>query len=208
MFQTAANGAPEVAFYSRHNSLYAVIHSKRLFFDVHGHWAQTDIERLASKLIVDGRSDNRFDPEGLVTRAEFAALLTRSLGIADKPDSAGFTEVLPNAWYAGAAGAALDAELVTGYEDGTFRPNEAITREQMAVMIDRAIAFVGKNPAEATALASTFEDAGAISDWAKPAAARLLEAGVINGVSKSTSRQKLPRHAHSVSLCFAACWSI
>lgn len=184
VFQTAANGDSEAAFYALHNSLYTVIRSERSFSDVQGHWAKPDIERLASKLIVDGKSDKTFDPEGLVTRAEFAALVTRSLGIADTSGSTGFADVSPDVWYAGAAGAALDAGLVTGYEDGTFRPNEAITREQMAVMIDRAIAFAGKSPTEAAAFAATFEDAEAISGWARPAVDRLLELHVILGVSK------------------------
>ncbi|MCK8487029.1 S-layer homology domain-containing protein [Paenibacillus sp. MBLB2552] len=186
VFQTAANGDSEAAFYAMHNSLYTVIRSERSFSDVQGHWAKPDIERLASKLIVDGKSDKTFDPEGLVTRAEFAALLTRSLGIADTSGGAGFADVTPDVWYAGAAGAALDAGLVTGYEDGTFRPNEAITREQMAVMIDRAIAFAGESPTEAAAFAAAFEDAEAISGWARPAVGRLLELHVILGVSENS----------------------
>ncbi|CAM4431710.1 S-layer homology domain-containing protein [Paenibacillus tarimensis] len=193
VFRTAAKGVPEAAFYSKHNSLYAVVRSKRSFSDVQGHWAQRDIERLASKLIVDGKSDQKFDPEGRVTRAEFAALLTRSLGITETSGTASFADVLPNAWFAGAVGAAADAGLVAGYKDRTFRPDEAITREQMAAMIDRAIVFAAAEQTGATtASAASFEDVDAISDWAMPSIGRLLQAKVMEGASKSFFAPKSP----------------
>ncbi|MCI3922149.1 S-layer homology domain-containing protein [Paenibacillus sp. TRM 82003] len=187
VFHTDANGVSEAVFYATHNSLYAVVRSKRTFSDVQGHWAQNDIERLASKLIVDGKSEERFDPESAVTRAEFAALLTRSIGLAEVSGAAALADVAANDWYAGGVGAAVDAGLVAGYEDGTFRPNAAITREQMAAMIDRAVRFVTSEPTAATGdFTTAFEDAGGMSDWAKPSIARLLEAKVMEGVSGSS----------------------
>lgn len=75
------------------NGRYAVIQSARTFADLAGHWAQTDIERLASKRIVQGVGDNAFNPNAKITRAEFASLLVRSIGLTEVTEVTGSAEV-------------------------------------------------------------------------------------------------------------------
>ncbi|WP_209445770.1 glycosyl hydrolase family 95 catalytic domain-containing protein, partial [Paenibacillus etheri] len=72
---TVKNGKTEVSIFSQANGLYAIVQNKKTFDDMIGHWAQKDVETLASKLIINGMTDQAFAPAGQVTRAQFAALL-------------------------------------------------------------------------------------------------------------------------------------
>lgn len=177
------NGTTEVTMKSPHNSVYTVVASNVSFEDVAGHWAQDEIELLANKRIVEGDAAGSFAPEEKVTRAQFAALLVRALGLTERTGDGTFADVASGAWYAGAAQAASEAGLVTGFEDGTFRPDAAITREQMAVMIARAIEAAGRQapPASAESALNAFEDAAAISSWARSAVTASAEAGIVRG---------------------------
>ncbi|OXS60929.1 hypothetical protein B1A99_05185 [Cohnella sp. CIP 111063] len=190
-------------FYSPHNSLYTAIRSDRTFTDAARHWARADIELLASKLVVGGTSPDKFEPDRTVTRAEFAAMLVRALGLAGKLGGDVYSDVRPEAdWYGGAVGAASDAGLIEGYEDGTFRPNASVTREQAVVMLSRAIRFAGVQlpGADANAL-DRFSDQASTAGWAKDAAGQLLAAGIIEGVDgASFAPKQLATRAQSAVL--------
>jgi len=166
------------------NSIYTVVDAARSFNDLAGHWAKIEVERLASLLLINGVSDIAFAPDRSITRAEFAAMLTRGLGLSDLT-SAAFEDISASAWYAGSIGAASAAGLILGYEDGNFRPNDSITREQMAVMIARSIkaATLEQQPASDTVILEAFSDRAAISEWAASSAAAAVQAGIIEGNS-------------------------
>ncbi|OMF21093.1 hypothetical protein BK133_28885 [Paenibacillus sp. FSL H8-0548] len=171
--------------------VYTVIQSDRTFLDLREHWAQKDIELLANKLIIDGLPDGRFYPENTITRAEFAALLVRALGLSEASAGEPFTDVTAANWYAGSVGTAQRAGLITGYEDGSFRPNASITREQMAVMIIRAISFAGKMiPTENTDTLLSFADGAEISNWATDATEQLVGIEIIQGMTGTTFAPK------------------
>jgi len=179
-FQTR-NGQTEATLKRNGNSIYVLLEAKREFADMAGHWAEADVELLAGKLVLNGTGADSFSPEHAVTRAEFAAMLTRALGLAAKPEAAaGFGDVAAEAWYAGAIGAAVEAGLVTGFDGGEFRPNERITREQMAVMFGRALEFAGAAGAAAGGGAA-FADQAAVSPWAAEAVAKVSAAGIVGG---------------------------
>jgi hypothetical protein len=181
----ADNGT--VTIHSPHDGVYAVIQLNRTFADLQGHWAQGDIELLASKLIVDGQPDGSFAPNQTITRAEFAALLVRALGLPEANAGELFTDVKESSWYAGAVGAAEQAGLIGGFEDGSFRPNASITREQMAVMIARALSFAGKTQQAGNAGAlQPFADVADISDWAIDATEQLVKMEIIQGLTDTT----------------------
>ncbi|GIP19483.1 hypothetical protein J40TS1_51250 [Paenibacillus montaniterrae] len=185
----------KAAFYTLQNGWFTAIATERAFTDTKGHWAQAEIELLASKLIVDGSATNTFNPERSITRAEFAALLVRALGLTEKPQHVSYSDIQSeNAWYVGAIGAAAAAGLIEGFSDGTFRPNTFITREQMVVMLGRAIRFTGELPA-ATAENSqleSFTDYSELADWAKGDAEQLLAAGIIEGTEDAAFAPKEP----------------
>ncbi|RAV21050.1 S-layer homology domain-containing protein [Paenibacillus contaminans] len=169
------------------NSLYAVVESRKSFTDVREHWAKAEIELLASKLVVNGMTETSFVPERPVTRAEFAGLLVRALGLREDPASAKpFRDTAPEDWFAGAVGAASKADIVDGFEDNTFRPDETITREQMAVMMLRALRFTGQHHAvvgKQNSVLAAFDDHEEISAWAKASVEQIVQAGLMNGVT-------------------------
>lgn len=170
------------------NSVYTVVEPAAIksFDDLEGHWAKADVQLLISKLLVNGRTDSAFVPQGEITRAEFATLLSKGLGLTGASGARQFSDVGSEAWYADAVGAAAGAGLVQGFADGTFAPDAKITREQMAVMISRALAFAGKPKASDAQQLASFKDLGDISAWARDGASQVVATGIMNGVSPSS----------------------
>jgi pectate lyase/pectin methylesterase-like acyl-CoA thioesterase len=172
------------------NGVYLIVQSGSVSFDdLADHWSKADVELLASKWIVDGTGENRFSPDSPVTRAEFAALLVRSMGLSEKESSI-FTDVNGAEWYAGAVGAASEAGIIDGFEDGTFRAQAVITREQMSVMIARALALAGYDGEPGDGALAGFSDKSSISSWAREAAAQAAGAGIINGMEDDSFQPK------------------
>ena len=189
VFNKQANGSTKITFKRNGNSIYTVLSSTKTFNDINKHWAKSDIELLSSKLVVKGTTDSSFSPDNKITRAEFAALLVRSLGLTSNAGSTTFADVKSTDWYAGAINAAVQAKLVDGFTGNSFKPNDTITREQMAVMISRAITAVGKAndtsviPNQALA---KFKDKASISSWAQMAVAQSVDANIITGMTHET----------------------
>ncbi|WP_010276247.1 S-layer homology domain-containing protein [Paenibacillus senegalensis] len=161
------------------------------FQDTRGHWAQGAIENLASKLLVQGRTTDVFAPESPVTRAEFAALLVCAAGLQASAPAGGaaFSDVPETAWYADVVTAAKLSGLVDGFEDGSFRPEQTISREQMALMIIRSIELLGHPlPDRTNASVTDFVDADGISSWSQAAIDQAVKAGLIDGMQDGTFR--------------------
>ncbi|MBW7474701.1 choice-of-anchor I family protein [Paenibacillus oenotherae] len=179
------NGKPAMEMKRPGNSIYSVIHFKKDFADLSGHWAEKDVETMASKLIVNGVNENDFAPGKAVTRAEFTAMVVRGLGLSLSSEAAMFTDVAPDAWYAGAVSAAVKFGLINGKTADKFAPDAWITRAEMAVMIARAITAVqSEGKPEAGSRASVlgkFKDASAIPQWAAEGAALLVDKGIMQG---------------------------
>lgn len=169
---------------------YAVMAFEKTFTDLVAHWAKRDVEIMAARHIAGGVSENLFAPDGQVTRAEFAALLIRTLGLAEtKPAAPSFKDVAPGDWYYGAVETARAAGLVGGYPDGTFRPQANITREEIASMVHRALLYAGKKPAVAgrvDAILARFADAAAIGGWARESVAVAVSENILRGRTANT----------------------
>ncbi|MNC20503.1 Endo-1,4-beta-xylanase A precursor [compost metagenome] len=162
--------------------------AERSFGDLAGHWAAKDTELLAAKGIIDGIADNRFAPEGILTRAEIAALLVRATGLEEsQPAANGLKDVETGGWYAGYVQAAVSAGLIDGYEDGTFRAGSPVTREELAVLLTRALALAGHR-ADGSAAAAAFTDGSSVSSWAKDAVGAAQAAGLVNGLEDGSFR--------------------
>ncbi|MFC5701840.1 S-layer homology domain-containing protein [Cohnella faecalis] len=170
-----------------HFSIYAVLEYKKSFTDVTaGFWAARDIQVMAAKHIVYGKTESTFDPKGQVTRAEFAAFLVRALelkasGVAKSP----FADVASDKWYAGAVAAAYEAKLISGKDAAHFKPEGLITREEMAVMIARALEKQAKATTVADGLLNKFGDRGNVSKWALEAMQISLQANILLGNADS-----------------------
>ncbi|MGN7382094.1 S-layer homology domain-containing protein [Paenibacillus sp. SAFN-117] len=170
--------------------VYAAIETDISFNDVASHWAKSYVDLLSHKLIVDGYEDGSFGPERSITRAEFAAIIARSLGLDTSASSSStFSDVQSGDWYAGVVNAAVQSGIVDGYEDGTFRPNAQINREELAAMVVRALAYVGKDvkvsSTEQDALLAKFADADSIV-WGQAELAAAVKAGIVDGMTDTS----------------------
>lgn len=171
------------------NSIYTAIEYTRNFSDVLTHWAKNDIELLTNKLIVNGMTASTFEPERDVTRAEFAALIVRSLGLSKIEADSSFSDVQASDWFTAEVNAAVAAGIVDGYPDGTFKPNNKINREELAAMVVRALQFAGVDTSltavERAQLLSGYSDSGSIV-WAHAEVAAAIDAGIVNGMTATT----------------------
>ncbi|MFD0675693.1 MULTISPECIES: S-layer homology domain-containing protein [unclassified Paenibacillus] len=173
----------DVTIYSRSNSTYMVVVNNMTFADIQNHWAKDSIEQMANKMIVQGVSPDKFAPDQSVTRAEFAAILVRALGLSQATSGkTSFQDVKANDWYSGAVEAAVQAGMVSGYEGSLFYPDKKINREEMAVMLYRAMKFAGYDNPKAQEQITMFSDANRFGDWSKDAIAELAKMSIVNGV--------------------------
>ncbi|WP_010276312.1 S-layer homology domain-containing protein [Paenibacillus senegalensis] len=160
------------------------------FADTASHWAKEEIEQLASRLLIRGTGERHFSPDRAISRAEFAALLVRAVGASpDQAASPAYRDVNSADWYHDAVKAANASGLVEGFENGEFRPNSTITREQMAAMIIRAMDYLGVvNDKAAGAGLERFSDHKAIQGWAREAVSQAAAAGIITGMEDGSFR--------------------
>lgn len=180
------DGKRMIEIKSTSNGAYAVIEHQKQFADVLGHWAAANIESLASKLIVQGVNDKEFAPNKPITRAEFTAILVRSLGFVPGSPAQSFQDVASDAWYAGEVGVAASLGLVQGKEPGRFAPDASISRAEIAVMIARMMNIVSPSEAKNQGDEPLFTDANLIPQWAAAQTALLAERGIINGYQDGT----------------------
>lgn len=150
------------------------------FSDIKGHWAKETIEKLNEMGLVNGKSENGFEPDSALTRAEWITLLLRVIGadfenVEVKDD---FTDVNAEDWFAKAVQFAFDNNLVSGM-DGKFNPNDNVTREQMAKMlIDVLEYFLGEDVDMGDL---SFTDNTSISSWAEQYVQKAVSKGLITG---------------------------
>lgn len=147
------------------------------FQDISGHWAENDIKNAVRKHIISGYPDGTFKPNKSITRAEFTLILVNFLQLDGATTSLTFTDIDQiGDWSKHAIELAVEAGIVNGYHDGSFRPNAQITREEMAVMITRALGILTDANSQ-----SNFSDDEDISDWAKGAVEAIRQHGIVNG---------------------------
>ncbi|MFD2745417.1 glycoside hydrolase domain-containing protein [Paenibacillus yanchengensis] len=151
-------------------------------------WALDAIRELAARQIIAGTSTSTFVPNREITRAEFAALLVRTIGLAEVVGST-FADVNSDDWYAGVVGAAVKAELIHGQGNNRFAPTAAITREEMAVMLQRTLEWQSKQELPASE-AHSYADDAQISSWAKESTKTLAEHGIMIGRSNNNFAPK------------------
>lgn len=167
------------------NSSYSVIWHPLTFADVENHWAKDAVNDMGSRLVINGMNQTTFNPNADITRAEFAAIIVRGLGLKLGEGKTAFADVPANSWYAGAVETASEYGLITGFEDGTFQPDAPITREQAMNIIAKAMKLTSladqTGTVDATSVLATFTDAGNIGVWAKDSLALAAKAGLISG---------------------------
>ncbi|WP_020428209.1 alpha-amylase family glycosyl hydrolase, partial [Paenibacillus riograndensis] len=186
-----------------HFSTYAALVINKAYSDVPAaYWAETAIKSLSAKQVITGVTASEFKPGNPVTRAEFTALLVRALSLQTEGQAAsqdvrageqsgftdvkageqnGFTDVKEDAWYASYVSAAVRQGVVTGRSNGLFAPDAVISREEMAVMIIRALELKQGKKLEPANGGLRFADASSISSWAAEYVSAAAEQGLLQG---------------------------
>ena len=121
------------------NSTYTIIWHPMTFPDVANHWSKDAVNDMASRLIVKGVDEAHYNPNAAITRAEFAAIIVRALGLPENGKTVPYGDVKSSDWFIGAVAKAQEYGIIKGYEDGTFRPSKTITRVEAMAMIARAM---------------------------------------------------------------------
>ncbi len=156
-----------------------------IFTDVPAnHWAQAAIQYVYDNGLMTGVSDTAFAPEATTTRAMIVAMLARLENVTSA-ESAGFTDVAADDWYATAVNWAASEGIVGGFGDDTFAPNDPITREQLAAMLMKYAQYKGQDTT-ARADLSHYSDAENISSWANDVLSWAVAEGLLTGVTDDT----------------------
>ena len=195
-FETAApigsDGSVSLAL--SHASQYAIViddHNHGIvtlpFTDVsEGDWFYDPVCFVYSQGLMTGTSATTFEPNTSLSRAMLVAVLHRLEG--SPAASAGdFTDVSDGDWYAQAVNWAASVGVVNGMGDGTFQPNTAITREQMAAILRNYATYKGLDVTAADDLAN-YSDASSVSDWAKESIQWAVGSGLLGGYEDGTLR--------------------
>lgn len=148
-----------------------------VFYDIGNHWAKSQIELAQKKGIVNGFEDGTFKPDKPVTRAEFAKMLADILGL-QVGEKANFEDVSNDAWYSPYIAATSKAGIVFGDENNNYRPNENITRQDAAVMLERVLKIKGY---ELNYTDYGFGDESNITSYAKDSINALANLSIISG---------------------------
>jgi len=143
--------------------------------DISGHWAQVTIQSWIDKGLIKGYPDGTFKPDQHVTRAEFMTLANRAFGYSAVVPIT-YTDVKAGSWYAPEVAKAKGAGYISGYPDGTMKPENPITREEVATIVARI-----KNLTSAANAADKYTDASSISSWSKGQVGAVTSAQIMQG---------------------------
>ena len=159
---------------------HATVDVSDLFIDVAPNaWYKDAVQYAYDNGLMTGVSATEFAPEQTTTRAMIVSILARLEGVTTA-EAAGFADVDDNDWYATAVNWAANVGVVNGYEDNTFRPNTAITREQLAAILMNYAAYKGEDVSNRADLTSYTDQP---STWAEEAMQWAVAEGLISGVT-------------------------
>lgn len=150
---------------------------KRSFTDIAGHWAERWINEAVEEGLINGYPDGTFKPNHPITRAEFTVMLVDALPLVGTGATLTFTDAAQiKGWAKQSIARAVQSGIITGYDDGSFRPDAQITRAEMAVMIARVmqLPMVGGT-------STGFADDEDIPKWAKDAVEAIRKLGIVGG---------------------------
>ena len=154
------------------------------FDDATSGWYKPAVDFAQASGLMSGMGDNKFAPDVTTTRAMVAQVMYE---LADEPDVSDLTcplsDVDSTAWYADAVTWAYNAGVVSGYEDGTFRPGRAITRQEMAVMFYGMLFGTDSILVEddIKIALGAFKDGDTVASWAREAVAVCYISGIMVG---------------------------
>jgi hypothetical protein len=171
------------------NSIYTAVQHTLKFSDAADHWAKEAVNDMGSRMVINGVAEDVFQPDRDITRAEFAAIMVRALGLAPGSGKTQFADVAQSEWYAGYIGTAQEYGLIDGYNSTSFGPQAKITREQAMTIIARGMKLTRLAPAlaqeQTQALLAKYADGNLAAEYARESIAASLETAVVQGRSSS-----------------------
>ncbi|AET58632.1 subtilisin-like serine protease [Paenibacillus terrae HPL-003] len=180
VFTKQADGSTVVKVNRPGFSTYAAATRPVSFEDISSSYAQSEIQSLANKLLINGTTDTAFSPKKNVTRAEFAAMVTRALGLTPGT-AAPFGDIPAGSWYAGDVAAAYEAGLITGRSGDKFDPNANISRQEIAVVLSKTVDLLQIKASVDGPARTPYHDASSFAGYAKDSIEKVSAAGIING---------------------------
>ena len=144
------------------------------------HWAVDAIAHSVARGYFKGEGNSRFAPNRAITRAEFVTILGRKAGITPSGASTAFRDVKADAYYAPYVAWAESKGIVKGTGFGKFEPNRTITREEMAVILDKFLS--DQNKTYSSTNKGQFNDGVKVSSWAKESVEKMTNQGLLSGV--------------------------
>ncbi|MFA5636751.1 MAG: S-layer homology domain-containing protein, partial [Anaerovoracaceae bacterium] len=173
-------GKHYVVITTRTNSTYVLVTQKTAFSDTDGKWYKDIVKEMADRRIISGIGNNAFAGDREITRAEFAAIIIRALGLPAKGMSE-FSDVATDSWYNQAVAAAAQYGIVSGKGDNRFDPLAKITREEAMQIVFNASKLVPINGVTEAVDSKSYSDYKAKSQWATEAVDFNLSNGLIVG---------------------------
>ena len=180
------NNSPEsvgLAGKNPHVQKMAIIYTNKTFTDISGHVHQKSIEELASRGIINGKSADAFEPDSTMTRAEFATIITRGLGLPMKEQDV-FSDMNEDDWFFDYVNTAYAYGIIKGISETSFNPHGTISKEEAAVMIARAAELCGMdvkmNADQIRDILAVFSDYKTASDWSVEALAFCYNENIIS----------------------------
>ena len=143
-------------------------------------WAEKEINALAKNGVLSGVAEGVFDPNGTVTREQLAAMIARAFDITSEEDAA-FTDVDKDRWSYQYIAALKSKGLINGYDDGTFLPQNNISREDMVLILYRTL-IQQYGTLEKTRDMADFTDWAEVSEYAKEGVREMYCMGLVNGI--------------------------
>ncbi|WP_313016317.1 S-layer homology domain-containing protein [Acetoanaerobium noterae] len=139
-----------------------------------GSWSQAAIQEMSGRGFIGGYSDGSFQPSKKITRAELVTVINKMNSLTQEAEIS-FSDVNDSSWAYKEIRKAVSAGYVAGFADGTFKPNETVTREQMAVMLNNLYKLENKNSN------ININDIEKVSPWAQQSVKNILSYGVMSG---------------------------
>jgi len=169
-----------VTFSTTHFSSFAVVYVTRTFSDLYvTQEIKHAIEVLASKGVLTGVSENRFKPRSHITRADFLYSLVRALNIEAKVKD-NFDDISTDAYYYKEIAVAKALGITLGCGNNLFKPDEPVTRQDMMVLINRALSLLNRIEAPGTAnILGKFSDRSQVANYAAEAIASVIKEGLV-----------------------------
>lgn len=146
--------------------------------DIKGHWGEKTIGTFVKLHFIKGYGDGTFHPNGNITRAEFAAIISRVFDINGGGNQPVVLNDINSHWAKEAIEKLAIAGVITGYDDGTFKPDKTINREQMVIILSR---IVDLSKVDKDASKGNFADIASASSYAANPIKDSAKAGIISG---------------------------